>query len=145
MPAASDEGPPYGPRGDRQDPPGPAREIVAVELPGGVLQHRVRFWIVDDGPTATPRDVHGREGRWYRLSSTPTGGAVLGLEEIHLRADGVWCGGYVSFDPELCARYEIRHTGHQLISLDPLHVEASLGCRSCPCHGWIRDGRWVDA
>jgi hypothetical protein len=35
---------------------------------------------------------------------------------------------------------------HTLHSLDPLHLEASLGCHDgCPSHGWIRDGRWQQA
>lgn len=34
---------------------------------------------------------------------------------------------------------------HQLISRDPLHVEASVLCAICGDHGWIRDGRWVAA
>lgn len=34
---------------------------------------------------------------------------------------------------------------HTLHSLEPLHLEASLGCYDgCPVHGWIRDGRWVN-
>lgn len=37
-------------------------------------------------------------------------------------------------------------TQHTLVSLNPLHLEPSLGCfASCPSHGWIRDGRWVNA
>lgn len=35
---------------------------------------------------------------------------------------------------------------HDLISIDPLHIEASVywpGC--CGMHGWIRDGVWIDA
>jgi len=34
---------------------------------------------------------------------------------------------------------------HQLVSLDPLHIEASIGCHSCSFHGHIRDGKWVPA
>lgn len=34
---------------------------------------------------------------------------------------------------------------HQLVSLDPLHLEPSLICAEtppCPWHGWLRAGRW---
>lgn len=35
---------------------------------------------------------------------------------------------------------------HTVISLDPLHVEPSLGCEhGCPSHGWVRGGTWTDA
>lgn len=35
---------------------------------------------------------------------------------------------------------------HDVIALEPLHLEASLACEDgCPAHGWIRDGRWTDA
>ena len=33
---------------------------------------------------------------------------------------------------------------HDLISVDPLHIEASVYWPSCcGIHGWIREGRWV--
>lgn len=35
---------------------------------------------------------------------------------------------------------------HDVHSLDPLHLEASLACEDgCLSHGWIRDGKWVPA
>jgi hypothetical protein len=35
---------------------------------------------------------------------------------------------------------------HDLIAVDPLHIEASVYWPSCcGLHGWIRDGRWVQA
>lgn len=35
---------------------------------------------------------------------------------------------------------------HDLISADPLHIEASIYWPACcGLHGWIRDGKWVDA
>jgi len=53
--------------------------------------------------------------------------------------DNHWTSRYVGWKP----------TGvraHDLISTSPLHIEASVywpGC--CGLHGWIRDGKWVDA
>jgi hypothetical protein len=39
-----------------------------------------------------------------------------------------------------------RCTNHDVIAVDPLHLEASLGCEDgCSNHGWIRDGRWTNA
>lgn len=35
---------------------------------------------------------------------------------------------------------------HDLINLDPLHLEASIYWPTCcGLHGWIRDGKWIDA
>lgn len=35
---------------------------------------------------------------------------------------------------------------HDLITVDPLHIEASVYWPDCcGLHGWIRDGRWTDA
>lgn len=38
-----------------------------------------------------------------------------------------------------------KHGPHTLVSLDPLHVEASVLCQWCGLHGFIRDGKWVPA
>lgn len=35
---------------------------------------------------------------------------------------------------------------HDVISVEPLHLEASLACENgCPSRGRIRDGRWTNA
>lgn len=35
---------------------------------------------------------------------------------------------------------------HDLITVEPLHIEASVYWPSCcGMHGWIRDGAWIDA
>lgn len=36
-------------------------------------------------------------------------------------------------------------SAHQLVSRDPLHIEPSLLWNCCGQHGWIREGRWVQA
>lgn len=53
--------------------------------------------------------------------------------------DNYWTSLYLGWKPTGVA-------AHDLISSDPLHIEASVywpGC--CGLHGWIRDGKWVDA
>lgn len=58
---------------------------------------------------------------------------------MHLhRVNGTICGGYVSWR----SLGTMKASGHQLISVDPLHIEASLACRSCGSHGFIRNGMW---
>lgn len=64
-------------------------------------------------------------------------GEQVGIHEYHRRPDGWWCGGGVLWAGE--------GARHQLVGLDPLHVEPSLLCGVCGSHGWIRDGVWVDA
>jgi hypothetical protein len=52
------------------------------------------------------------------------------------------CAGTVTFgDPG----HDSAGRAHwSLVSLDPLHVEPSILC-SCGRHGFVRDGRWVEA
>lgn len=80
------------------------------------------------------------------------GWVFIGLQEHHLKPDGSWCGGWIGFanvtDPGRDGAIEpYRRDGvkHHLDSEAPLTVSPSLACRTCPSHGWIRDGRWVDA
>lgn len=35
--------------------------------------------------------------------------------------------------------------GHTIISDDPLTVTPSISCPDCGLHGFITDGRWIDA
>lgn len=52
------------------------------------------------------------------------------------------CAGSVTFDlPGLEGRHGPRWALH---SLDPLHVEPSILC-SCGRHGFVREGKWVEA
>ena len=37
------------------------------------------------------------------------------------------------------------HPKWSVMSWDPLTLEPSIACGSCHCHGWIRDGVWIDA
>lgn len=45
----------------------------------------------------------------------------------------------------ICAPKLMLGQGHEVITRDPLHIEASILCPDCNTHGWIRNGRWVDA
>lgn len=73
----------------------------------------------------------------------------IGVHEHHKRPDGQWCGGYVHFKnvPEAHVADGKYNTvsNHELVSENPLTVAPSLQCRSCPSHGFIREGRWESA
>lgn len=104
-------------------------------LPGGRRPHRVRYWLAEDWDTKT-----------FRLSAVPDGD-VIGMEVQHLREDnGLWCGGYISTGTPVSQHFLEQQSGHQLIAIEPLHLEASLGCRGkgCTSHGWVRGGVWID-
>lgn len=69
-----------------------------------------------------------------------------GLIEWHRDTQtGDWCCGAVLFDlegvhvlfPE-CALWTV-------VSFEPLTITPSILCRICGHHGWITDGRWVNA
>lgn len=34
---------------------------------------------------------------------------------------------------------------HRIVNADPITIEPSLCCPDCDTHGFIRNGRWVDA
>lgn len=104
-----------------------------MPLPGGRQQHRVRFWIA----------VNPDE-RTFRLDADPYSGQIVGLEVLHLRDDGVWCGGYVTTGTDVSRAFVPKQSGHTLEAIEPLHLEASLGCKNCPSHGFVRDGTWID-
>lgn len=56
------------------------------------------------------------------------------------RADEGICVGAINW----CS--ECSGATWELHSLDPLHVEPSVACRTHPHHhGWIREGKWVSA
>ena len=55
----------------------------------------------------------------------------------HRKRDGEWCiGGF---------EWAGNGPTWQLVSLNPLHVEPSIRCLSCGCHGWVRGGKWERA
>ena len=83
----------------------------------------------------------------------PTDSVFIGILERHRRPDDEsWCGGWVGFtnveDPGRDGKVEpYREVGskHTLVKEDPLTIAPSLACRTCPSHGFIREGRWIDA
>lgn len=84
---------------------------------------------------------------------TDSGGQVIGLIEHHrpgpaARPGAQYCGGYVAWraadgEPGLAARHQLVAGGPG--AEDELTISPSLACRSCPSHGFIRDGRWIPA
>lgn len=76
----------------------------------------------------------------------PEGAVFIGIHEHHKSTHNpeLWCGGYLRFQnvPEAV---EAGHALHDLVSEKPLTIAPSLGCRGCKSHGYIRDGKWVDA
>lgn len=54
------------------------------------------------------------------------------------------CSGSITLDTER-ARFMGEEPRWQVVSLDPLHVEPSVLCKTCGDHGFIRDGRWQPA
>lgn len=73
------------------------------------------------------------------------GDQVVGLIHSHLKPDGRKCsGGSILFDIPTNADFP-GHAKWTLVSLDPLHLEPSVLCTICGCHGFIRGGKWVEA
>jgi hypothetical protein len=88
---------------------------------------------VDLGPDHFYTKSVDREEKW------------VGILEWHWNpTTGRWCGGWVPFNvpsESLTGRGPM----WDVHSYDPLHIEPSLQCGMCSNHGWIRDGKWVEA
>lgn len=87
-------------------------------------------------------DFHDPPGRWggatnaggdvfYRLD--PSAGNVL--ESV---LTWHWC-------PTVNRWRAATVADHELVAVQPLHLEPSLLWTCCGKHGWIRGGRWADA
>jgi len=81
---------------------------------------------------------------FYTFYTHHAGGLRAGLIDWHSKPDGSECKGSILFDtPE---NVDISDKAKwQVVSMDPLHLEPSLLCRTCGDHGWIRNGKWVKA
>lgn len=104
----------------------------AIDLGNG---HWARLFIEGDNPDS-------------RTYVSPADAPAAGFFHVHPskgQADipeGEPCAGTVTFgDP---GRDSKGRAHWQLHSLDPLHVEPSILC-SCGRHGYVRDGKWVEA
>lgn len=61
------------------------------------------------------------------------------MELDPMRSDSQQTDEYIGWAPTGVAK-------HDLISVDPLHIEASVYWPACcGMHGWIRNGQWIDA
>lgn len=62
-----------------------------------------------------------------------------GVAYRHKRPDnGAQCEGFAATKPAWS-------DGWTVLSEAPIHIEPSLLCNACGHHGFIRDGRWVQA
>ena len=66
---------------------------------------------------------------------------------IHPCPDGSgYCVGSITFDGEVQRKVDPRELARWTVhSLDPLSLSPSLLCRGRGSHGFIRDGKWVQA
>lgn len=91
---------------------------------------------------------NGHSFRWYLDEA-----GAFGLIEHHppgpdASPGALMCGGYVAWRKPVPRGHAA--VNHQLIAGGPgdetlLTIAPSLQCRSCPSHGFIRDGRWIPA
>lgn len=81
------------------------------------------FWVGDRKAIRHTRDEFGAEHwRFSHICTLARSGRVMRIAPL----------------------LQIGH-GHEVLSTDPLHIEASILCEDCGTHGWVRDGRWVSA
>lgn len=85
---------------------------------------------------------HAVEFTTYAGETEPTGGILWHrVEPKETSATPGWCAG--GFSWKQSPTYA-PHAVWQLVRLNPLHIEPSIRC-GCGMHGFIRDGKWVEA
>jgi hypothetical protein len=70
----------------------------------------------------------------------------VAIDVFHKTKDGKDCAGFVPFRGrawDACFSGEI--AAWDVLSIDPLTLSPSILCRACGDHGFIRDGKWVQA
>lgn len=69
-----------------------------------------------------------------------------GIVENHRTADGMTCGGYVGVARPLNpSEFEANAPIWKVESFEPLTLSPSVQCPRCGSHGFIQEGRWVNA
>lgn len=99
----------------------PPSEWAAAEPLGGDV-----YWRYDRSATE-PADVLRSVLMWHWCPKHP----LLRDEPAGEMVEGRWVAANVA--------------AHDLVSIDPLHLEPSLLWECCGKHGWVRAGAWTDA
>lgn len=95
-----------------------------------------------DSQNLKPIDLGG--GHVLQPVKHPDGG-LNGFIEKHPRPDnGESCMGVLIIKP---TKDDVTYNRPvwTMESEDPITLSPSIACRTCGAHGWIREGKWVDA
>lgn len=73
-------------------------------------------------------------------------GEIAGCNIKHKRKDGADCDGWVPWNGRAWLRsFNGKVEGWDVLSEDPLTLSPSVLCRMCGDHGFVRQGKWVEA
>jgi len=86
------------------------------------------------------------EGNRIRYEGVPDIEKV-GMSFNHPRVDdpNQQCGGFVTFDSPSARQVFPGYAFWNVESWEPMTLSPSLLCRTCGRHGFIRQGKWVEA
>lgn len=93
-----------------------------------------------------PPNLDFGEGRSLRF--THHGDDIVGAIDSHPCLKGLCeptCEGSISFAVPEAAAVANDHACWNVESWQPLTLSPSLLCRCCGNHGFVREGKWVDA
>lgn len=79
-------------------------------------------------------------GEGVRAEVRELDGVVHGVAYVHPSPDGAPCEGWAPIKPRVEDGWDAVDITHEHLTLRP-----SLLCAACGHHGFIRDGRWIEA
>lgn len=91
------------------------------------------------------KDIGGgvtiKEWSWYGDKTNTAGGLIIDHPN---KETGEHCSGTVTFDVPISREKKPAGPFWTVEQKEPLTLSPSILC-SCGHHGWIRNGKWVDA
>lgn len=85
------------------------------------------------------------DGRMLRFTIAKQGGPAIGAVEEHpdQRDPSNVCAGSLMFDTPEGRQFHGPYW--QIVQEEPLTLSPSVLCTQCGNHGFIRDGKWIEA
>ena len=99
-----------------------------------------------EGPGRAPKPTALDIGGGHKIEFLDWQGETAGIVDWHRNKDGEWCCGWVAFrQSKWGAQFKAGDVGWNVVQREPLTLSPSLLCKTCGDHGFINEGKWVQA